>query len=74
MSKKEQSLILDKLGEMHDDIKKLMTETVPKLDSRLSVVEDRTKNSSKTRLLMWNSLSSVVGGLLVVMFDKFTGR
>ncbi len=63
MSKKEQNIILDKLNEMHSDLKKLTTETVPKLDKRIAVVETKTK--------IWSGMSGILGGCLAVITSRY---
>ena len=66
MGKEKRDLILEKLDEMHVDIKRLTTETVPKLDKRIAVVETKTK--------IWSGLAGVMGGCLVFLSEKFMGK
>ena len=64
MSQKERDLILDKLNEMHVDIKKLTTETVPEIKERITAVETKTK--------IYSGLAGIIGGCLVFLTEKFS--
>ena len=66
MSKHEIDIILDKLGEIHQDVKRINEEKIPKLDKRIAIVETKTK--------IWSSLAGVVGGALVFLVDKISSR
>ena len=66
MSKKEIDVILDKLNEIHSDVKKINEEKIPEIKERLATVETRTK--------VWSGLAGVIGGALVFISDKFVGR
>jgi len=64
MSKKQRDLILEKLDEMHVDIKKLTTETVPEIKERITAVETKTK--------IYSGLAGIIGGCLVFLTEKFS--
>ena len=47
MPKKERDLILDRLEEMHKDLKDLREKDLPKLQVDIAVMKERTSHSAK---------------------------
>lgn len=59
------SLVMQKLDEIHADVKKINEEKIPKLDKRIAVVETKTT--------IYGGLAGLVGGILAVFTQKQTG-
>lgn len=59
------NLVLQKLDEIHADVKKINEEKIPKLDKRIAVVETKTT--------IYGGLAGLVGGILAVFTQHKTG-
>jgi hypothetical protein len=66
MSHKEINDIMDKLDEIHRDVKKINEDKIPALDKRVAIVETKTK--------IWSGVAGVMGGCLVFLSEKLIGR
>jgi hypothetical protein len=56
---------MQKLEEIHLDVKKINEEKIPKLDKRIAVVETKTT--------IYGGLAGLVGGFLAMFTQKHTG-